>query len=89
MAANRTAPHGQADVETLPLFLVAFMRNAKYQEIFKLNNLNHIIIKVEPYRARATTSKGLAMSGAELATCTGKAPKRLIQNVRSVTAVAP
>jgi hypothetical protein len=49
MTANRTAPHGQADVETLPLFLVTLTRNFRSQEILKLNSLIHIIIKVEPY----------------------------------------
>jgi hypothetical protein len=37
LATNRRAPNGQT---------------AKSQEILKLNSLNHIIIKVEPYRAQ-------------------------------------
>jgi hypothetical protein len=51
LTINRTAPNGQTYVETLPLFLVTLIRNTKSQEIFKLNSLNHIIIKVESYRA--------------------------------------
>jgi hypothetical protein len=39
-------------VETLPLFLATLTRNIKFQEIFKRNSLNHIIIKVELYRAQ-------------------------------------
>jgi hypothetical protein len=47
---NRRAPNGQTHVETLPPFLVTLTRNIKSREIFKLNSLNHIIIKVESYR---------------------------------------
>jgi hypothetical protein len=50
--ANRRAPHGQAYVETLLLFIVKFQGTLKSQVIFKLNNLNHIVIKVEPYRVQ-------------------------------------
>jgi hypothetical protein len=39
-------------VETLPLFIVTVTRNVKSQEIFKLNSLNHITIKVESYIAQ-------------------------------------
>jgi hypothetical protein len=46
MPGTRTAPNGQTHVEPLPLFLVILSRNVKFQEIFKLNSLNHII-KVE------------------------------------------
>jgi hypothetical protein len=51
-------------VETLPLFLVSLTRNIESQEIFKLNSLNHIIIKAELYRAQTglTTAQTLAMS---------------------------
>jgi hypothetical protein len=52
LTTNQRAPNGQTNVETLPLFLVILTRNIKYQEIFKLNSLNHIIIKVESYRAQ-------------------------------------
>jgi hypothetical protein len=38
----RRAPNVQTHLETLPLFLVTLIRNAKSQEIFKLNSLNHI-----------------------------------------------
>jgi hypothetical protein len=52
LTTSRRAPHGQADVETLPLFLVTLTRNLKSQEIFKLNSLKHIIVKVEPFRSQ-------------------------------------
>jgi hypothetical protein len=39
---------GQYDFRNL--FLVILKRNVESQEIFKLNRLNHIIIKVELYR---------------------------------------
>jgi hypothetical protein len=47
MTAARRAPHGQTHVEPLLLFLVALTRNIKSQQTFKLNSINHIIIKVE------------------------------------------
>jgi hypothetical protein len=47
MMITRTAPNGQTHMEPLPLFLVTLTRKIKYQEIFKLNSLNHIMIKVE------------------------------------------
>jgi hypothetical protein len=52
LTTNRRAPKRQTHLETLPLFLVTLIRNAKSQEIFKLNSLHHIIIKVESYRAQ-------------------------------------
>jgi hypothetical protein len=52
LTTNRRAPTGQTHMETLPLFLVTLTRNEKCQEIFKLNSLNHIIIKVESYKAK-------------------------------------
>jgi hypothetical protein len=69
MTATQTASNGQTHVEQHPLFLVALTRNIKSQEIFELNRLNHIIIKVELYRAQtgltrsATAAKTLAISG--------------------------
>jgi hypothetical protein len=51
LTTNRRAPNGQIYVETLPPFLVTLTGNVKSQEIFRLNSLNHIIIKVELYRA--------------------------------------
>jgi hypothetical protein len=51
MTANRRTPHGQAYVDTFPLFLITLTRNVKSHDIFKLNILNHIIVQVEPYRA--------------------------------------
>jgi hypothetical protein len=52
MTATRTAPNGQTHVETLPLSLVTLTRNVISQEIFKLNSLNHVIVKVELIRAQ-------------------------------------
>jgi hypothetical protein len=53
LMTNRRAPNGQTYMETLPLLLVTLTRKVKSQEIFKLNNLNHIINKVESYRAQS------------------------------------
>jgi hypothetical protein len=52
LTTSRRAGNGQTHVESLPLFLVSLTRKLKSQEIFKLNILNHIIIKMEPYRAQ-------------------------------------
>jgi hypothetical protein len=52
MTATQTAPSGQTHVELLPLFIVILTRNINSQEIFKLNSLNHIIIKAVLYRAQ-------------------------------------
>jgi hypothetical protein len=40
LTTNRRAPNGQTYLETVPLFLVTLMRNARSHEIFKLNTLN-------------------------------------------------
>jgi hypothetical protein len=58
LTTNRRAPNGQTHVETLPLYLVTLTRNLKSQEIFKLNSLHHIIIKVGPYRAQTGLTQG-------------------------------
>jgi hypothetical protein len=68
MTATRTGPNGQTHIEPLPLFLVTLTRNIKSQEIFNLNSVNLIIIKVESYRAQTgltdtTIAKTSAMSG--------------------------
>jgi hypothetical protein len=52
MTATRTTPDGQINVAPFLLFLVTLTRNTQSQVIFKLNSLNHIIIKVELYRAQ-------------------------------------
>jgi hypothetical protein len=52
MMVTRTAPKEQTHVEPLPLFLVTLTRNIKSQEIYKLNSLNRIVIKVALYRAQ-------------------------------------
>jgi hypothetical protein len=46
MTAKRTAHNGQPHVEPLPLFLVTLTKNIKSRELFKMNNLINIIIKV-------------------------------------------
>jgi hypothetical protein len=50
--ATRIATNGQTHVDALPLVLVTLTRNIKSQAIYKLNSLNHIIIKFELYRAQ-------------------------------------
>jgi hypothetical protein len=76
----------------------------KSQEIYTLNSLNLIIIKVESYRAQtglttATIAKSLAMYGptasnpldvcrAVVATCIQNALKRQIQTLRRAAANA-
>jgi hypothetical protein len=52
MMATRRTPNGQTHLDSFPLFLVTLARNIKSQEIFKLNTLNYIIIKVELYRGQ-------------------------------------
>jgi hypothetical protein len=52
MTANRPSPEGGSHSINLPLFLVILTRSPKSQEIFKLNSLCHIIIRVEAYRAQ-------------------------------------
>jgi hypothetical protein len=52
LTTSRRTPNGQTHVETLPLFLVTLTRKAKSQDIFKLNCLNHIIMKIELCRAQ-------------------------------------
>jgi hypothetical protein len=101
LTTNRGAPNGQTHVETLPLFLVTSTRNVKSQEIFKLNRLNHIIIKVEctelklALRSATTAISGptarnpLDVCGAVVATCIGNAPKRRIQNLGRFAAIVP
>jgi hypothetical protein len=58
LTTNRREPNGQTHLENLPLFLVTLTRNVKSQEIFKLNSLNHIIIKAESYRAQTGLTQG-------------------------------
>jgi hypothetical protein len=52
MTATQSAPNGQIHVELITLFLVTLTRNIKFHEIFMLNSLSHIIIKIELYRAQ-------------------------------------
>jgi hypothetical protein len=100
----RTAPDGQTHVEPLPLFLVTLTKNIKSQEIFKLNSLKHII-KVEFNKAQtsltqcyncqnfghvwANCNQPLDVCGAVVATCTGNALKRPMQNIHRAAATVP
>jgi hypothetical protein len=102
MTAVRRAPHGQTHVEPLPLFLVALTRNIKSQQTFKLNSLNHIIIKVEIYITQpglmqcykcqnfghvwTNCKQPLSVCGTVVATCIGNALERLTENLRRTTA---
>jgi hypothetical protein len=52
LTTNQRALNEQTHMETLPLFLLTLIRNAKSQEILKQNGFNHTIIKVESYRAQ-------------------------------------
>jgi hypothetical protein len=45
MTVIRRVPNEQPHVETFALFLVTLTRNIKSQNIYKLNSLNHIMIK--------------------------------------------
>jgi hypothetical protein len=85
-------------VETVPLFFITLATNIKSNEIFKLNNLNHIVIKLA--LGSASAAKTLAMSGptasnpldvcsAVVSICKGNAPKRRIQDPSRDTAIAP
>jgi hypothetical protein len=51
MTATRRSPPEESKTINLPLFLVTLPRTTKSQEIFRLQNLCHIAIKVEVYRA--------------------------------------
>jgi hypothetical protein len=52
MTSKKTDPQGRSEVN-LPLFLVTLPRTEKSQQIFKLNKICNIIIKVEAYRAQS------------------------------------
>jgi hypothetical protein len=52
MTTTRQQSEGGRQTQALPLFLVTLERNEKSYEIYKLTNLNHILIQVEAYRAR-------------------------------------
>jgi hypothetical protein len=51
MTSTRSSEGERVQVN-LPLFLITLIRNTKSPEIFRLNNLCHIAIKVEAYRAQ-------------------------------------
>jgi hypothetical protein len=52
MTSKKPGPQGRTEVN-LPLFLVTLPRTEKSQQIFKLNKICNIIIKVEAYRAQS------------------------------------
>jgi hypothetical protein len=87
-------------VELITLFLVTLTRNIKSQEIFRLNTLNHIIIKVDLYTAQTgltvlqlvklwDNSNPLDVCGAVVAICIGNVLKRQIQNLCRASAIEP
>jgi hypothetical protein len=104
LTTNRRAPNKEPLLETLPLFLVTLIRNAKSQEIFKLNSLNHII-KVESYRVQTGLTQCYSCQnfGHVWANCKQpprclwcggghlhrECPKRRIKNRRRDAAIAP
>jgi hypothetical protein len=51
MKVIRIAPNANTAVEPHSVFLVTLTRNKESQDIFKLNSLHHINIKVDLYRA--------------------------------------
>jgi hypothetical protein len=103
MTATWRAPNGQTHVNTLPMFLVTWTKVIISQEIFRLNCLNHIIIRVELYRAQTGcvqcyNCKTSSMSGpvasyplnvsGVVATCIGNALEGWVQNLCQAAAVA-
>jgi hypothetical protein len=50
MTTTRRTPSEGTSTINLPLFLITLPRTAKSQEIFRLNNLCHISLKVETYK---------------------------------------
>jgi hypothetical protein len=105
MTATRRTPSRQTHMESLTLFLVTLTRSIQSEEIFKLNGLNRIIIKVELFRAktglmqcyncqtlamfRPNASTPLDIHGAVVATCTENALKSRIQSMRRVQGEKP
>jgi hypothetical protein len=52
MTTTRSSEDERMQVNHPPLLFITLTRNTKSQEIFRLNNLCHIAIKVEAYRAQ-------------------------------------
>jgi hypothetical protein len=52
MTATRRLLSDGSTFINLPLFLITLPRTAKSQEIFRLQSLSHITIRVEAYRAQ-------------------------------------
>jgi hypothetical protein len=53
MTTSRRSPSQETATRNLPLYLITLPRTAKSQEIFKLQYLCHISIRVEAYRAQS------------------------------------
>jgi hypothetical protein len=70
MTSKKTDTQGRSKVN-LPLFLVTLPRTEKSQQIFKLNKICNIVIKVEAYRAQngLTQCYNSAMSGQTAGNC--------------------
>jgi hypothetical protein len=96
MTAARRSPSDGSTTINLPLFLITLTRMTKSQEIFRLQNLCHIAIRVEAYMLRmvlrsAITASSSAMSGqtanslptacgAEAVICTRSDPRKGIHH---------
>jgi hypothetical protein len=52
LTSTRPQTEGDRRVLALPLFVITLEQEEKSQQIFKLQKLNHIVLKVEAYRAR-------------------------------------
>jgi hypothetical protein len=53
MTSSRPNPESRSHPTNLPLFLITLERSEKSKEIFQLNNICHIAVKVEAYRAQS------------------------------------
>jgi hypothetical protein len=53
MTTTRRSPTGGTTTRNLPLFLITLPRTVKSQEIFNLQSLCHISIRVQAYRAQS------------------------------------
>jgi hypothetical protein len=68
MRTTRRSPSDRSTIINLSLFLITFPRTTKSQEIFRLQSLCHMAIRVEAYRAqngltRETTASSSATPG--------------------------
>jgi hypothetical protein len=92
MTTTHGSPSEERITRHLPLFLITLSRTVKSQEIFQLQSLCHIFIRVEAYRAESgltqchnlnnLATSGLIVSnlpvacGAGVATCTNSVHKQ-------------